>query len=719
MIMTYWVKKAAAILICVAAIIAVGRLFGGEIMPEYRAAIEADWAREESHANRTISDAEALLALVERSTALRNALTENGDIEPEAEKALDEQIDAARALLDTADPASDAIQTHYLALRWANRTAALANPLVTGTPILFMKGNRFVCQMLHEYLSYYYEKTNRHGGGLYVLEAPGESFATQSLTDGKFPRGVFATPSLSFDAKTLYFAFADFSKVQKEGEPVLSTDEFRNRGYWPDFESEYLKIEEGKYHLFQMDLSNGAFKQLTTGPNDDFDPTALPGGGLAFVSTRRGGYGRCHGGWEPLAVHTLHRLENDGSIDCISWHETNEWQPSVLRDGRIVYTRWDYVDRSASHHHGLWITKPDGTGAVSLFGNYTFQVNACYQAKEIPGSPKIMFVAGAHHLDVGGSLVILDPSKVKYDPTESEDTLDCLECVTPEIPFPETPKQCPDQYYLSPWPLSEEFWLTAYSHDPLGGMLNSAPWSGETGKTGLYYRDRFGNQELLYEDAEFSCQYPQPIASREEPFVVPRRLPPRNQANGLATLNLSNVYESLTTLPADRPIKELHVFQILPKFPDHRSHTPPLGHANAENARLYLGSVPVEADGSAHFTVPADKPLYFQAIDAEGRAVQSMRSEVYLRPGESRGCVGCHEQAQTTLKNTDQQGVAHKRTASSLTPGPDGTAPFSYPRLIQPIWDRACLDCHNSGESAAAPDRRARARCPTRTMSRR
>ena len=138
------------------------------------------------------------------------------------------------------------------------------------------------------------------------------------------------------------------------------------------------------------------------------------------MSTRRGGFGRCHNPWEPLPTYTLHRMDADGSdVRTLSWHETNEWHPSVLNDGRIVYTRWDYVDRSAANFHGLWVSNPDGTNPVSLFGNYTTRINACYQPRAIPGSQRVMFVAGAHHADVGGSLVIVDPRRVALDPRDA------------------------------------------------------------------------------------------------------------------------------------------------------------------------------------------------------------------------------------------------------------------------------------------------------------
>ena len=665
---------------------------------DFERAVFADWAAQEEDRGRTIGDDAALSDLVRSGGELLEVLTEEEAISPQRSELLRAELDRTEG----------SVADRYIALRRQIRAAALENPLIADSEILFHKGNRFVCQMLHEYLSFFYRYTNRTGGGIYRLKEPGRSMEIESVTDGAFAKGVFMTPTLSYDAKTVYFAFADFSGLFDDGAPVLSTDEIRNKinGMGDgavDFYAKFMTEPAGKFHLYKMSVDGGEPVQLTDGCDDDFDPVEIPGGDIVFMSTRRGGFGRCHGTWEPLPVHTLHRLSKNGEISTLSWHETNEWQPSVLHDGRIIYTRWDYVDRSASHHHGLWITNPDGTGAVSLFGNYTYEMNACYQAKAIPDSNKILFVPGAHHLDVGGPLVLLDPKQVRYDPAESLDTFDALTCLSPEIPYPEAPNQCPETYYFSPWPLSEDFYLTAYSHDPLGGML-SQTHSGTTGRCGLYYRDRFGNLELLYEDPTISCQYPIPLAARDVPPQIPSQIPAtsKEKADKVATVFLSNVNESLTQLPADRPIKELRVFQVLPKYPDHRSDHPEVGFANAQNARIFLGTVPIESDGSAYFRVPAQKPLYFQAVDETGRAVQSMRSEVYFQPGENRGCVGCHEQAQTAFKNEPGFSAAFERGPSQLAPGPDGTFPMSYPRLIQPILDQACVSCHN--ESGTAPN---------------
>jgi hypothetical protein len=296
---------------------------------------------------------------------------------------------------------AEATRALYLKVRRAGRDLALKNPLVVGQPILFLMRPRYAGhgQMLYEYVGWYYRVGKPHpDAGVFVLEEPGRSPKTRTLLSNVERKGHFVTLSLSYDARTVYFAFAD-----PAGKP----------SYGPEFAP--VPDEPGtKYHSFHilaMKADGSELRQLTDGPRDDFDPCPLPDGGLAFMSTRRGGKNRCGGG-NPEAIYSLHRMDADGrNIRTLSFHETNEWHPFVLNDGRIVYTRWDYVDRNAACFHGLWTCNPDGTSPAILFGNYTTLPWACYQAKAIPGSSRILFVSGGHHSIVGGNLCLLDPNR--------------------------------------------------------------------------------------------------------------------------------------------------------------------------------------------------------------------------------------------------------------------------------------------------------------------
>ena len=695
----------------------------------YRAAVEADWVSQEERRGRSIGDPESIQDAVRRGRELGESLMESFPDNSElwaAHDAFDAVandvlrfLDASARNSDDAEIADTALDAAYLRVRRAVREMVLANPRLRGKPLLFLKRNRFACQMLHEYLGYYYEPLNRGGGDLCVLEEPGRNGKNRSLIGDRLPPGAYQTLSLSYDGSTAYFAYVE-SRIDPTRPPIgwrrLGDERFHETTL------AQLENESQKFQIYAADIGIGGdgmpygvnLRQLTSGPFDQFDPTPLPDGGIAFLSTARGGFVRCNNPWEPLPVYTLHRMSVDGSdVRTLSYHETNEWHPTVLADGRIVYCRWDYMDRSAAHYHGIWTSRPDGTAPSVLFGNYTQQVSACYQPRSIPDSRKILFVAGAHHADTGGSLALLDPSKVRYDTVTAEDEMDAIECVTPEIPFPETPDQQIDTYCHSPWPLSEDEYLTAFSREPLGCFLAG---SDDVGRTGLYYLDRFGNLELLYEDPEISCQYPIPLEPRPTPPTLASLYDVATESedtaednggipSGFAELTLADVQRSLVPLVPDRSIRELRVFQILPKWPYWTANEPRLGYANAESARLLLGSVPVEPDGSAFFQVPAGKMIYFQAVDAAGRAMQTMRSVMYLHPGERRSCVGCHEPPQETLADGTGSLLAVQRGPSIIEPGPDGSAPWSFMRLVQPVLDAKCIECHHGGGGkTASPD---------------
>jgi cytochrome c553 len=211
---------------------------------------------------------------------------------------------------------------------------------------------------------------------------------------------------------------------------------------------------------------------------------------------------------------------------------------------------------------------------------------------------------------------------------------------------------------------------------------------------GLYLLDRWGNRELLYRDPAIGSTSPIPLRPTAMPPVVPSALPKGAADEGrLLLLDVSR------GLPDEYrgQVKALRVIQVLPKATP-VADGPPVGLAGQEPTRMVLGTVPVEADGSAHFTAPARKPLLFQALDAHGVAIQTMRSATYLQPGEAMSCVGCHEPRTTSPQPLAP--LAAGRAPSTIEPGPDGTRPFSFVRLVQPVLDRYCVSCHGDEKPA-------------------
>jgi hypothetical protein len=112
--------------------------------------------------------------------------------------------------------------------------------------------------------------------------------------------------------------------------------------------------------------------------------------------------------------------------------------------------------------------------------------------------------------------------------------------------------------------------------------------------------------------------------------------------------------------------------------------------------------VPVEADGSARFTAPAGKALFFQALDAQGRALQTMRSLTYLQPGERLSCIGCHEARHSAPPPT--RPLAASGAPARIVAGELEGQPFSFMRTVQPILDARCLQCHSGARPARGLD---------------
>jgi len=526
----------------------------------------------------------------------------------------------------------------------------------------------------------FYGCNARPGGGLFVLEDPcgknprlvnllPEAVVQNGRLKGQhLSSGTFLSPALSFDGKTILFAYSE----------AKAWDKYHGA-------EAYEWTPECSYHIFKCRADGSNLVQLTDGPWDDFDPCFLPNGRIAFISERRGGFLRCG---RHCPVYTLHAMDADGgNIIKLSYHETHEWQPSVTNDGMLVYTRWDYIDRDTNIAHHIWTCYPDGRDPRSFHGNYPTRREGRpwmeMSIRAIPDSHKFVAVTGAHHGHAFGSLILIDPWML------DDNAMSQITRLTPEVPFPEAEGGKAhirrNQVYGTPWPLSEDDYLCV--RDP--NIDNRA----------IYWVDRFGNKELLYRDPAIPCLSPMPLRARRRPPVIPDRTLTEATTGGIATrstpatIAVANVYDSDFTWPAGTRIAALRIVQVLPKTTA-PPNVPRIGIANQSNARAVLGTVPVEPDGSAYFEAPAGKELYFQALDQRGLAVQSMRSGTYVHPGEQLTCQGCHEPKARGTAPPTHIPVALQRAPSHIHPDVEGSNPFSYVRLVQGVLDRNCVACH-------------------------
>ena len=576
------------------------------------------------------------------------------------------------------------------------RQLAFANPLLSFDKLLFIKRHR---SGFNHMCDQYYGVNARPGGGVCVLSDPfgpsprlrdvlAESVVERGRLKGrKLEGGSVVAPDLSFDARTIAFAY-----VECTGERRHDRHTDPSRGHW----------DAGRcYHVFTVGVDGSRLEQLTDGTWNDFDPCWLPSGRLAFITERRGGYLRCG---RTCPTYTLYDMAADGSdINCLSFHETNEWHPSVTHDGTIIYTRWDYVDRHGCVAHLPWITTVDGRDSRAVHGNFAprqTRPDMELDIRAIPGSHKFVATGAPHHGQAFGSLVLIDPR------VPDDDAMAPVKRITPEVGFPES--QGGAQVYATAWPLSEDYFLCAYDARMTPGVGRQGR-RYVAGNYGIYLLDAFGNKELVYRDPKIACQSPIPLRPRPTPPVRPvltaqtastGPAAPSLSKGGEATVAVLNVYHGLKPWPDGTRIESLRVFQVLPMSmpsggPPHEIGLRlPTAGDSVVPARYLLGTVPVERDGSAHFSVPANKEIFFQALDERGLAVQSMRSATYLHEGERLVCQGCHEPRRSTPHALNAAPLALRREPSTLKPDVDGSNPFSYPRLVQPVLEKRCLPCH-------------------------
>jgi hypothetical protein len=584
----------------------------------------------------------------------------------------------------------------YLKARWAVRRMALANPLLDFDDLLFVK--RVPGSFTHM-SDQYYGWFSRPGGGVFVLaDFKSDQPQLRCLTDA-FPPGTFLRPDLSHDGTRVLFAYCK---------------------HYPSLKDEPNKLdknnvpEDAFFHLYEMNLDGSGVRRLTQGKYDDFDGRYLPNGEIVFLSTRRGQYiqcgsesghasrdgalpdcyVRCGGGPErPVAVYTLHVMTAAGeNIRQISPFEMFEWTPSIDNDGRILYARWDYVDRHNMPYMSLWSTLPDGSNAQAVFGNYTVNPHCVFEARRIPDSRKMIFTASGHHAFTGGSLVRLDAHR-------AADGEAAMTRLTPEVCFPES-EGWPQTYFGSPFPLSENHYLTAWSAQPLPPGTPRPAWGmpGPANDLGLYLFDAFGNLNLIYRDPQIGCETPLPIRRR-----VPERLVHQPVAEPDASegrLIVADVYQGLADVPRGA-IRQLRLVGVPVKTHPTMNH-PPMGLTHDDPGKFVLGTVPVEPDGSAHFRVPAGVTFFVQALDEQGVAVQTMRSATYVQPGQTVTCIGCHEPRNTAPPNRPP--LAAVRAPSRIEPGPGGSWPLHFDALVGPVLEQHCVRCHQRDEDASIVD---------------
>ena len=669
-------------------------------------------------ANAGGKSAEEALALAERTYAY--VVTVLGEKALADEKA---ELDADRRWLVAAK--TDVVRkTVEKEIRRLRRRILFRHPDLQFTKLLAVqRGIPYTREnhMVDQYLG----RWSRPGPGLVVIENWQTAPKKKSLLGDKLPTGTVINPDLHWNADRILFAFCDHTakppanaQKLKVPEVVVCDDEWVRKVdpthpvYGPGFKAGGERaVAHRRYFIYECGADGSWVKQITgcKGDNmetqggrqtaliEDIDPCYLPDGGFVFSSTRGQNYGRCHWG-RYVPSFLLYRADAGGkNIRQISFGEANEWEPAVMNDGRIAYTRWDYINRHAVWFQSLWATHPDGTAVSHIYGNYSKDIGVVTEAKSIPGSRLLLCTASAHHNITSGALFLVDPSI-------GEDGLKPVTRVTPEVPFPESEGWNTPGAYCSPFPVNDTIFFCSYSDETLGypddhprhrRRKYMASWPSPAA-FGIWLVDTLGGREFIYADPEISTFNPIPLVKRPMPPKLVSTLPPPETAPTTGVCYVENVYDCRTELPrgsiAALRINKLDVLEAC------RRETFNL----KEDLDLHkepLGIVPVTEDGSAMFNIPAGVPIQLQAVDTNGIAVFTMRSFIYSQKGEIQGCTGCHE---NKFKSSAKYTVRNSAGRKAMDPVPEVdlgyTGPFSFTKSVQPIFDRHCISCHGLGE---------------------
>lgn len=589
--------------------------------------------------------------------AIENLQSSFGQAYPESEKFLNQ----------LADIRTSGDETKFAQLQ---RRALLANPLLGHQPILFIVRAQYVNEHGTEATMYQAGQVNTHcfrgGSSIKLLDAASGKVTTLLHV----PEGIARDPEVHFDGGKILFSMR------------------RN-----------IKDD---YHLYEIDSDGGNLRQLTFAAGvSDIQPVYMPEGSIIFSSTRDPKYIPC----QRHLMANLFRMNGDGSnIRQIGYNTQFEGRASLMPDGRILYSRWEYVDKHFSSAYGLWTARPDGTDHALYYGNYAWQPSAISDGRIIPGTENFVATFTSAH-DLGwGALVIGDRSK----------GLDGMEPILKSWPDDisgymrhwQTEERIGGEYdsfmrvpikYEDPYPLSREYFLCSRQLSPNDRM-------------GIFLLDVFGNEVLLHEEQP-GCFDPMPLARRQRPPVIPSQV---DYSLKEGAFYVQDVYDGDYMDRVKRgSVKYLRVVEAPAKLAwvpngmgdwapagSGDSHHPVALNWNHYNNKRILGTVPVEDDGSVYFRAPAGKFLYFQLLDANGMMIHSMRSGTMLQPGETKGCTGCHDNSHKAATTSNNYLAALQRTPTELSGWYGKARNFSYAKEVQPVLDKYCVDCHDYGKKA-------------------
>jgi len=534
---------------------------------------------------------------------------------------------------------------------------------------------------------------------------PGGNLCVLNLKDGSVKElvpslkgGVFERFDLSFDARRIVFSW---KSAAQEGYRIYEV----NVGGTGLRQLTFPQVDEAE--LVRKYRVRPHYHHGT----DDMHPCYLPDGDIMFISTRCQ-YGILCDAPDDFTTTVLYRMDRNGkNMIRLSNSSVSEASPVMMPDGRILYTRWEYVDKGAVSAKCLWAMRPDGTCSEEIYANDISLPPTFIYGRTIPGAPNKYVVLGTPHCPQNGVGTV-----IRLDMNQNIRTRDPMTYMTPQVDIQAEPgfsfrtgngpwrrdRGGRGPLFKDPYPLSEKFFLVA--HKPAGPS-----WNDPKGY-GLYLLDEKGSVQLIYRDPDISCWMPFPLKVRKTPPLLTTARNTELARQNKAVCVVADVYHGLEGVPRGS-IKYIRVLEQVPRPWATRRRWGGDGYDQqhaciSKDTHLGLkaqhGIVPVEDDGSAHFLVPAMKNVFFQVLDADYMAVQTERTYVNYMPGERRSCVGCHE-TQKDASRTATGRVVKALLRGPSVPGPQpgqksGPRPLDYPTDVQPVLDKHCVKCHSGAK---------------------
>jgi len=443
------------------------------------------------------------------------------------------------------------------------------------------------------------------------------------------------------------------------------------------------------YQVYRVNSDGTELTQLTDDPSHNFNACWLPDGDIVFLSSRRPQAAYCF--FTPVGI--LYRMKADGADQRrISSNYLNDFTPSVMSDGRIIYGRWEYVDRPAIPIQSLWTINPDGTALAGCFGNRILGPATFIEPQSIPGRKEILCTLTGHNGFCSGAVALIDIRK-------GDNAQEAITNLTPEINHGriEQSTNGPRGPYQTPYPIDDTHFLVSHNGTVLLRDYDRTQQAVVLANRGMGFRNARPLRPRPKPPVRFRPTMPADVTGE-----AAEKKTPQKGSQQWASVFLQDVYRGLEPQVKRGEVKQIAVVQELARelITSPGIHRPAFGFQRVlvSCGATYVpkkvwGYAKVQEDGSAHFKVPAEQPIYFIALDDKGRSVQRMRTFTHLMPGEVQACVGCHEPRNSTPHL--QVPATTLGQPQELTPPEWGQRGFSYAHIVQPVLDKHCVECHN------------------------